>query len=311
MLREVNKSLDYLLNEDTEIADIDLDIRGQVKPPKNNKVALIDADTLAYTVCLNTEVVIEVLNEAFYTSEEWQEILDNPGYVSEESIIYESSPVLALAKAKEKIDRILDKTGCQEAELHFTSGRNNFRYQLSPNYKANRTGRIPAGLAELKQNLLTMYKGEIHTKIEADDAVVYLAKTRPDKYILCAVDKDVLNSLVGMHLNYYESVIHSKEMSLVVIDSETARIWPYLQTLMGDKTDNILGLKGIGPAKANKILYGCDTELKLWKAVVKAYASHNRPESDALLNMNLVNMHLVQDDDYSIKLWEAPREVIS
>ena len=44
-----------------DVADIDLDIDGQVMPPKNDKIALIDADTIAYTACLNSEVAVEVL----------------------------------------------------------------------------------------------------------------------------------------------------------------------------------------------------------------------------------------------------------
>ena len=43
-----------------ELADINLDNKGRVLPPKTDKIALIDADTLAYTTCLNVLEEVEV-----------------------------------------------------------------------------------------------------------------------------------------------------------------------------------------------------------------------------------------------------------
>ena len=45
----------------------------------------------------------------------------------------------------------------------------------------------------------------------------------------------------------------------------------YEQILTGDRADNIVGLKGIGPVKAKRILADCDKEQDLWDAVVTAY----------------------------------------
>ena len=41
--------------------------------------------------------------------------------------------------------------------------------------------------------------------------------------------------------------------------------------LTGDRIDNIVGIKGIGPVKAGKLLKDCKTEQDLYEAVVKAY----------------------------------------
>ena len=46
-------SLDYL-TEDNDVAEILIDIDGKIMPAKIDKIALIDAETLAYTACLNT-----------------------------------------------------------------------------------------------------------------------------------------------------------------------------------------------------------------------------------------------------------------
>ena len=280
-----------------DIVDIDLDIDGEVMPEKNDKIALIDADTIAYTACLNVEFESEILPQELYTEMEWDAIISNPQYNAEEGVLYEIDPEQALAKAEEKIKRIMDKTGCQEIELHFTGGRDNFRYKVFPEYKANRTGRAPAGLQQLKEDLAKKYKGTIHTKWEADDMVVYLKEKFPEKYILCAIDKDVINSIEGTHFNYYESSLYNKEMKWVEVDRHTSLIWRYLQTLMGDKTDGIIGLKGIGPKKAEKILANCYSHKELWEAVCEAYKLKGRTADEALMNLNLVDMKLLHQDD--------------
>lgn len=288
-----------------EIVDIELDIDGKVMPEKHDKIALIDADTIAYTACLNVEVAGDILGEDFYTAEEWQDIIANPQYDAEEGILYETCPIQALAKAEEKLQRILDKTGCKIVELHFSGGRENFRYTVNPDYKANRTGRAPVGLSQLKKDLAKKYNGTIHTKWEADDAVVFLAEKFPENYILCAIDKDVINSVEGRHFNYYESALYNIEMKWVDVDRHTSLVWRYLQTLMGDKTDNIIGLKGIGPKKAEKILQGCFSHKELWQAVCDAYKMKGRTADDALMNLNQVDMkllHVNASGDLEIKL---------
>lgn len=283
-----------------DIIEIDLDIDGNVMPAKHEKIGLVDADTIAYTACLNTEVAEEVLPEHMYTEMEWDAIVNDRHYDADNEVLYTCNIDLAVQKAEEKMQRILDKTGCKFLELHFSYGRNNFRYEVNPEYKANRNGmRPPAGLAEVKEALAEKYNGIIHTRYEADDAVVKLMDH--DKYVLCAVDKDVLNSVPGRNFNYYESAAYNIEMKWVEVSETTARQWKYLQTLMGDKTDNVIGLKGIGPKKAEKILEGLETDKEMWQAVVAAYEKAGRTEDEAIMNLNLVDMTLVQADN-TIKL---------
>ena len=106
-----------------EMADIELGYGGEVLPPKNDKIALIDADTVAFTACLSAE-------------EETSEF--NPE-TQEHEAVFVIDLMSALEVAECKIQRILDRTGCLKAELHFTGGRDNFRYVIFSDYKANRT----------------------------------------------------------------------------------------------------------------------------------------------------------------------------
>lgn len=295
------------LEKGYDIVDITLDIDGKIMPAANDKIALIDADTLAYTACLNTEQQEDLLPEEMYTEQEYKEILNHPNYDADTHAIWTINLDLAYEKALEKLERIYEKTGCRTCEMHFTGGKENFRYEVHTAYKANRTSRTPAGLQELKNKLIENFNGTLNTKWEADDIVVYKAKTYPEKYIMCAVDKDLLFSIPGTHFNYYESGKYNIEMKWMPENSEeTAMKWPFIQAIVGDKVDNIEGLYGLGPAKAAKVFAGCQTALECWEALVEAYESKGKNRIDALITIRLVHMH--QFDGEKIVLWD-PRSL--
>jgi len=301
----MSDSLD-MLTEDVdldEIVDIDLDIDGKVMPAKNDKIALIDADTIAFTAALNSQEESEILPREFYSDDEWEELSNLNSFNELDGTYRQANVEAGVENAKAKLQRILDKTGCREVYLVF-SGPNNFRYEVFPEYKANRDRSLtPEGLSEIREELLNLYPGRVTDGYEADDLVVYLKEKEPEKYILCAIDKDVLNSIEDKHFNYYESAIYNIEMKWVEVDRHTSLIWRYLQTLTGDKTDNIIGLKGIGPKKAEKILAGCFSHRDLWIAVCEAYESKGRTRDEALMNLNLVDMKLLYElEDGGVKI---------
>ena len=272
--------------DESEFRDINVSEFGEVLPPKNDKIALVDADTLIYTAALATESRVELMPKESYSDDEWNKILDNPSYDEGDNSIYESDLGMLLWHARTKLDKILALTGCQDYELHFTFGKENFRYQLYPEYKMNRVYiRRPLYLVEAKQWFVDNDKGFKHTFIEADDAVVWLKRNYPEKYILCCVDKDVYNAVEGQHFNYYESGKFNKNMHWVNTTEEDAQMWPYMQAIIGDKSDNIIGLHGIGPAKAKKIITkGADNRQQL----IDAFVNAGKTVQDALLNLALV-----------------------
>jgi 5'-3' exonuclease len=73
-----------------------------------------------------------------------------------------------------------------------------------------------------------------------------------------------LDNLRGHHYNFV------KNERYYITESQAIKNF-YRQLLTGDRTDNIPGLAGIGPKKAEKILQDCETEQELYKAVLKAY----------------------------------------
>ena len=139
----------------------------------------------------------------------------------------------------------------------------NFRHELYTPYKAQRP-KMPEGLAEQIEPLreairllglsLTVSEG-----VEADDCIASLAaahhETRP--VVIVASDKDLKQCLTE---NVYlwdpagknEKVSGIKEF--VAENGITPAQWPDLQALMGDSSDNIPGLPGVGPKTAIKII---------------------------------------------------------
>ena len=290
------------------MVEINLDARGDLLPPSNGKIALIDADTAIFAACCVTEIAMPLEESDFNSSVEWLECRRSPNYDVEKGILYSIDVQEAKRAADAKLQDILERSGCSSYELHFTSGRKNFRYKIYPEYKANRLGgRAPLGLREVKDIFCEQDNAESFREWEADDTVIAKMRAYPDKYVLCAVDKDVLYSLAGKHFNYYQN--STKNMHYFDVDSITAMKHHYKQVLTGDSSDNVPGLKRVGPKTADKILASCTTEKECWDTVVATYEAKGKDVIDALTVMRLVNTHQVsysEDKGYTLKLWEPP-----
>ena len=82
---------------------------------------------------------------------------------------------------------------------------------------------------------------------EADDALGIEA-TKDKNTVICSLDKDLLQ-IPGKHYNWVK-----KEFKTITPDNGLLAF--YTQTLVGDTSDNITGVVGIGPVKAGKALNG-------------------------------------------------------
>jgi 5'-3' exonuclease len=152
---------------------------------------------------------------------------------------------LAILRLDELMYRILNDTQSSEYKLYI-SGSENFRKILYPAYKANRTQPIPHMLGPCQEFLFNEWKAKFTEGYEADDAIGM--EHDPDITIVCSIDKD-LKQLPGEHYNFVK-------IEWDVIDEETAERNFWTQMLVGDTSDNIRGVDGIGPVKAKRILDG-------------------------------------------------------
>ena len=70
------------------------------------------------------------------------------------------------------------------------------------------------------------------------------------------------------------------------MDDLEARKSYYIQLLMGDTSDNIPGIAGLGIVKATRIIDPLTTEEQMLKAVWKEYQAHYKSSAHAVLERN-------------------------
>jgi len=144
-------------------------------------------------------------------------------------------------------------------------GKGNFRTGVSPDYKGNRKRELEPGekkaLAYGHQHLIDKYDAVMAHDMEADDLVSIWAWeciSNDLPYVIVHIDKD-LNMIPGNHYNFVK-----KEEYFV--DYEKGHYNFMMQMLIGDATDNIPGVKGIGPKRAEKLLLNCPFDRR-WQTV--------------------------------------------
>ena len=144
----------------------------------------------------------------------------------------------------------------------FLSRGGSFREKECPTYKSNREDmRRPANLEFCKDYLMKKYGASCDVgQYEADDL---LAMNAGDNTIICSVDKDLLQ-VPGSHYNFVKDIF-------MEIDELTGWYNFYSQLLTGDTSDGIVGIHGVGPARAKKILTGLQTPFLMYCAVLREY----------------------------------------
>jgi hypothetical protein len=173
---------------------------------------------------------------------------------------------LCLARTAEFMEELVMKPWVGDYQ-GFLTGSNNYRKDIAVTapYKGNRTADKPIHYDLIRQYLISAWGCVVQEDQEADDAIGIKAYEFDDTedFIIMSIDKD-LDMIRGWHYNFI------KDKKYFVDDQEAIKHF-YTQILTGDRVDNIVGLKGIGPKKAAKILEDCVTEADMYEAVLKAY----------------------------------------
>lgn len=142
----------------------------------------------------------------------------------------------------------------------------NFRHEIFPLYKANRDA-TPEDLVRQLDPIQRMVRAlglrlEVSQGCEADDCIASLAARFAGEHpvIIVSGDKD-LKQCLGPNVYMWDPA--SKEEKLVSEADFTAESgvtpgqWPDVQALLGDTSDNIPGVPGIGPKTARQIFSIC------------------------------------------------------
>jgi len=171
----------------------------------------------------------------------------------------------ATANIDDRIDSMLKATGATSYAGFLTLGKC-FRYDIGNKcvydntaYKHNRKGGgKPIIFYALKEYLQQEPYSFIALQgLEADDAVGIYAQIAKDKgYIptVCSPDKDVLLQIPGRHYNYQKA-------KFIKTSKSDADKFLWQQTMTGDSTDGVPGIKGVGPKTAEKLLEKSNSSL--------------------------------------------------
>ena len=201
--------------------------------------------------------------------------MDDVVLIDADSIYFQASYRLKKNEVRKKIDEIMQDIEAKSfmaTPLVAVKGRGNFRKDLYPLYKANRNRDYePEHAAALNYGhkyMVEKYNAVQADGMEADDLVciwAYEAREAERNFLIAGIDKD-LKQIPGHHYNF-----NKQEFDFV--DDDTAHLNLMLQCLTGDGGDNIPGIKGIGPKKADKILSGVRMD-KRWNRVRAAWRAH-------------------------------------
>lgn len=193
--------------------------------------------------------------------------------------------------AADKVDEVMDfifkstMFGWDDDYVQtFISGdsKDNFRYDLYPDYKDNRKGGVkPPWLEDCFEYLVWHYDAIVAKGQEADDDIVQAAyDVGFDRAVIASIDKD-FNQVPCSHFNFY----HNKFYKQSEWDAHVAF---YTQVLTGDRQDNIPGLHRVGPKTAEKMLSTARTEYDLYRACQKAYGDYGVTQDELERNANLL-----------------------
>jgi DNA polymerase I len=202
---------------------------------------------------------------------------------------------IAFWRLDNMIKEILKALGTSDYHCYLTSHDHScFRYEIDRDYKANRTKPKPLHYTALRTHLLENHPTDIISGMEADDA---LGINQSSETILVSIDKD-LRQIPGQHYHFVNKELYE-------IDPVGGKRWFYKQILIGDSSDGIEGLRGIGPVKADRFLDGFDDESDMCRRVLQLYEEkYSAEEARARVLKAGQLLKIRQSEDEPI--WQLP-----
>lgn len=272
------------------------------------RTLFIDADTVLYSSAAQQQKNKCLAKHSSGTEKLWNSKTEFNGWaesnqVDKSEYTFEvvselvGVPAFAFQSIRQKIDKIVDASGCDDFYVCI-QGSGNFRNDyVTPHveYKGHRVAK-PILFNECFEYTKKKWGSNciVSSGIETDDFVVTkgwesynMGIAQRDRnacpYVIAYVDKDIVANSRGWHMNY-----NKLENGVFWVDGLTQSFNFFTQVLIGDTADNIPGIielsddikkkwgirtKGCGPASARKILEQCKTEAEMATNVVEAYRS--------------------------------------
>lgn len=200
------------------------------------------------------------------------------------------------------------------------SGKKTFRHTLYPEYKANRPA-VPSELIAqfpiIREAIKAFNLQAVEKEgIEADDLIAAytdLAVKNGYEVIIISSDKDLLQ-LITDKVQIYDP-LKEKYMHFAEVKEKLGvppeQVIDYL-AIIGDSSDNIPGIKGLGPVAARELLQAYNTLEDIYSHVNNIANVRRRNiliehKQEALMSKQLVTLHYSDDDiEYTLEdlLWK-------
>lgn len=217
----------------------------------------------------------------------------------------EDPPEIANLRADRLMRQTIENTQA-DAHLGFISGSRNYRYDLFPDYKANRRGAVdPIHRQSVKEFLILEWMCLVSDGIEADDAIgiEHTRFTRQgDVPIICSIDKD-FKQLSG---RFYDFVLDKH----FEVGQDEAKRYFYKQLVLGDKSDNIPGYDGKARQKPTKLIQHyydliglAETEWGMYNQAFDAFMEGGQTQDDLHLTAQLC--YILRNEG---EFWKPPEQ---
>lgn len=242
----------------------------------SNPIALIDADILVYIAAFACQKNTTLLKPDGSTK---KDVFYLPENVGQRSI-------------NKAIDNVNNKLSPREINVVISNSNKELNYRnhvtdAAKIYKQTRKER-PFFYKHMRSYLINNYNAIITEKDEGDDLIGriaycdYLDAIENDAkadVVMCSIDKDFkqfpgyLFNLNTHEINYSDFIGFLTYSKNAGIDGR-GFLFFCAQMLMGDTSDNILGIYGVGPKKAYNLLHDADTYKEAWSRTVELYKLH-------------------------------------
>lgn len=200
----------------------------------------------------------------------------------------------------QSLQAVLDNFTMKDYEVFIgDTDQSCFRYKVAKTlpYKGNRTGNTPPiHLHEMRQVLIEEYGAKVSFGEEADDAVGKRARQLGDKAVIVSNDKDL--RMIGdcWHIEPNRKPFYTDQLGFLMLEKIAPKTklskdgkkkyatidlfgagekWFYAQCLLGDRADNIPGIKFIKKKEVFDALQPCKSIAALIAAVHKIYEENN------------------------------------
>jgi 5'-3' exonuclease len=173
-------------------------------------------------------------------------------------------------RTQEVVDTLFEEFDEEIEVVHCFSSPKNYRKDVEPSYKSNRTGEKPILYKEMVEKTKRNYEWHELHGVEADDIMGIFQCEWDEQTVIVSPDKD-MKQIQGYHLN-----LNKLEEGVSWVTEEEGHKFFLTQCIAGDPTDGYAGCPAMGMTKATKWLekYGYT-----WDSVVLAYEKAMSPKS--------------------------------